>query len=138
MQSAWPGISVQKVRSLWRPRCLPLQTLPQRLGLVGHLEQRVQQVWELRCGNKWKEVWCRLLRSMLHGVEGAGGRGGAWAQDRRCEYGWYPLVGILGQLARTSSKRMCFGGCPCAQAVLGLVLESLPQLGFSARLPPLM
>jgi len=69
-------------------------------------------------------VWWRLL---LHGVKGAGGHGWEWAQDWRCEYGWYPSVGAGGQIRSYQQRAHVFWGCPCAQAVQGPVLESLPQ-----------
>ena len=71
--------------------------------LTKQLESRIQRVWELRWGYKWKEVWWRLP---LHGVKGAGGHGWAWAQDRRCECGWYPSVGA-GGLVRSYQQRAC-------------------------------
>ena len=88
--------------------------------LVEQLQPRVRRVWELRWGNRWKEVWWRLL---LHGVKGAGGHGWAWAGDKACVCGWQPLAGSDAHTRAFQQRAHVFWGCPCAQAVVQCVRE---------------
>jgi hypothetical protein len=94
-------------------------------GLVEQLHKRVQEVWELRWANRWKEVWWRLL---LHGVRGAGGHGWPWAQGKTCVCRWQPPVGTDAYTRAFHQRAHVFWGCPCAQAVVQCLREYIPQV----------
>ena len=72
--------------------------------LAEQLESRIQRGWELRWGNKWKEVWWRLL---LHGVQA--GMGGHGRKTEGASVVGTLQWGLVGRSVPTSSEHTCFG-----------------------------
>ena len=84
---------------------------------------RINEVWRLRWGNKWKEIWWRLL---LHGVSGAGGHGIPWARGSACVCGWQAADSAACDVRALQQREHVFWSCPRAQAAVDVLAKNLP------------